>query len=194
MQDLNKILKRLDVLIKKHIDAINYDDGVYQYTPEVMKIESELSDLKDTIHFESNLLSKPQRFNFFLKIKKVIDSNNIINLSDSVINRVYWGEYQRFKKNPQDYKPKVSFPGLTLDDIVRELESFDWSYEMADDNRIWKNGESHRKEIGEMIDEFIDLNPKLKTKLLQTLKKVFAKGGRRSFFEPVNFSKQLRGI
>jgi len=195
MENINTILKKFDILTKKWMTTVDYSNGgYYQLTPELRKIEIDLSELKDSFSLLINFSSKKEKFNYFTKLKKIIDKNNILNLSDNELSNLFWWEYKTFKNRPGDYKPTGGSTNITIEDIVNSLEKFDWSYEMSDDNRIWTRGKAKREEIGKKIDEFLDAYPNQKAKLFSVLKKVFNKDGRKHFFDPSDFSSELRGL
>jgi len=194
MENISSILKKYDILTKKWMDTVDYHNGTYWQSPEMRSIENQINKNRDYLQICVNFLSKKEKYNLFLKLKKIIDKNNVLKLSDSELTEYFWWDYKNFKNNPQDYKPANSSTNITLEDIVRSLEKFDWSYEMSDDNKIWTAGKAKRAEIGKMIEEFLEAYPNQKMNLFSTLKKVFTKNGRKSFFEPSDFSPMLRKL
>jgi hypothetical protein len=70
--------------------------------------------------------------------------------------------FQIIKEEYNSLKESVS-----LNDIKKEMESFDWSYDYADDTRSYNSGRAHEREIKKMVKDYLDLNPNDRQKIVK---------------------------
>jgi hypothetical protein len=58
---------------------------------------------------------------------------------------------------------------ITLQDIIDQLNSYDWTHDYSDDHRVWERGAAHRKKIVGMMQSYVGSNPTTKQEFLDQL-------------------------
>ena len=58
---------------------------------------------------------------------------------------------------------------VSFQDIVNELERYDWYHDYSDSSDVWKRGVAHRKKIVGMMGAYMMAHPTTKQELLNQL-------------------------
>lgn len=190
-------LKQFEDIVSKF--EFDYDNNYKGFTSDSITLKK----LTDYIFTRNN--SDTQDYKYKVAIVKIIDKarkNFKFKMTDSEINYWLFSDYKETKTYKN--KPvKKAVSNITISDIKNALENFDWAYSMADSSNMGRStynsvnvgarGRKRQEEIGKMIDEFIDSNPRKMKDLKLMIKSVFDHT-RRMFLDPVDFSKKLKGL
>jgi len=61
---------------------------------------------------------------------------------------------------------------VSMGDLEKAADKFDWSYEFSDDHRYWVAGDKQKKELAKMISDLLKQNPGDEKKIIVLLNKI----------------------
>ena len=81
------------------------------------------------------------------------------------------------KDNPDKYhiESVVMNESVSLDDIKKEFNLYDWYHDYSDDSRINNSGRAHREEIQTMIEDYLKDHPTEKNKVQKMIDDIISK-------------------